>query len=70
MSERAQKLFKEACEMCEGYSIEEQCEKQRGCPVYRLFLLAKRNSKNKTADDYRGMQGTCDFEPRLRPEMI
>ena len=69
---KEEKLLNDACQMCECYSIDEQCENHNACPVYNLYKLATKKKKTKVIekDDFRGMQGYCDFEPQLPPEMI
>lgn len=69
-----EELLKEACKRCEEYSVYTNCECVKDCPVYNLFLLAEEPHKTKKVygklDDWKGLQGNCDFEPQPKPEMI
>lgn len=42
------KLLTKACERCENYSTETQCEDRNNCPVYALYKQAKERSNHSS----------------------
>ena len=65
---KAKQYFKEACERCEEFAAESECEVKENCPVYKLYCLMSR-LKTKI-DDWSTAQGNCDFNPGLQPDII
>lgn len=56
-------LFRQICERCEGFSVEDNCENKKDCPVYELYKMAKQKIVV-----YR--QNVWEVPPSPKPEMI
>lgn len=46
----AEYLFKEACLRCENHAKNMECEDKMSCPVYGLYVEAKKKTKVKIVD--------------------
>ena len=58
-------LFNKACERCEEHSTNGMCECMMTCPVYGLYVEAKKKTKTKIVD-----RSTWNIPPTPKAEMI
>lgn len=65
-------MLQAACERCEGYSGETQCEIQKDCPTYMLYKEAKKKKNHKPVKDEKWLcQGNMKHEDIfLKSEML
>lgn len=58
-------LFNKACERCEEHSTNGMCECMMTCPVYGLYVEAKKKVKTVVVNEY-----SWETPPPPKPEMI
>lgn len=59
-----EKLLRKACERCEEYAVNHNCDIRVKCPVYRLYELACKKRERIIKQD------VWSVPPSPRPEMI
>lgn len=45
MDSKEKRLLESVCERCRHYRTYKKCEVQNLCPVYELYIIAKKNTK-------------------------